>query len=444
MGVKVRFHRGAWCLFINHQGRRKFKKVGDREAALRLKRAIEERLGRADLRLPAAGAAAETFRHYAEVWLAHAGATLKASTVRFYRDNLENHLYPSVGHVPLGLVARRDVKRLLLELRGKGLRPKTVAGIVRTLSTILSEAVEDEKLPANPALRPGRLQRQLRDPNAPAASTIDPYTREELELLVATAGARYPEWAPFLLCAARTGLRLGELRALEWGDMDWRQRFIQVERNFVEGVSTVPKSGRARRVDMSLHLRAALRVWRRRQSASWLARGLARPALVFPSEARTPLDDSKIRKALRAIAAAAEVRQRRSIVHVLRHTFGSLLIQQGEPLTYVKEQLGHASIQVTVDVYGHLLPGGNRSAVDRLDTPAGVDERLERRAVGAGHRNPGATGGGMGIALDGAKSFVSRGEPGGNRTPNPQIKSHERLIQSPQHLSDSSRRGGES
>jgi integrase len=51
----------------------------------------------------------------------------------------------------------------------------------------------------------------------------------------------------------------------------------------------------------------------------------------------------------------------------LRHTFASLLIQQGESLVYVKEQMGHASIQITVDIYGHLVPGGNRAAVDRLD-----------------------------------------------------------------------------
>jgi integrase len=51
----------------------------------------------------------------------------------------------------------------------------------------------------------------------------------------------------------------------------------------------------------------------------------------------------------------------------LRHTFASLLIQQGESVAYVKEQMGHSSIQITVDVYGHLVPGGNRAALDRLD-----------------------------------------------------------------------------
>ena len=53
--------------------------------------------------------------------------------------------------------------------------------------------------------------------------------------------------------------------------------------------------------------------------------------------------------------------------HVLRHTFASLLLAQGESLAYVKDQLGHASIRLTVDLYGHLVPGGNRAAVDKLD-----------------------------------------------------------------------------
>jgi len=62
-------------------------------------------------------------------------------------------------------------------------------------------------------------------------------------------------------------------------------------------------------------------------------------------------------------------------IHDLRHTFASLLLQQGESLVYVKEQMGHSSIQVTVDLYGHLIPGGNKQAVDRLDGP--VEKSLE-------------------------------------------------------------------
>lgn len=61
-------------------------------------------------------------------------------------------------------------------------------------------------------------------------------------------------------------------------------------------------------------------------------------------------------------------------LHDLRHTYASLLLQAGEPIAYVKEQLGHSSIQVTVDLYGHFVPGANRAAVDRLaDATAGVE-----------------------------------------------------------------------
>lgn len=57
-------------------------------------------------------------------------------------------------------------------------------------------------------------------------------------------------------------------------------------------------------------------------------------------------------------------------IHALRHTYASLLIANGESLAYVKEQMGHHSIQITVDVYGHLIPGANRQAVNRLDDPS--------------------------------------------------------------------------
>ena len=83
---------------------------------------------------------------------------------------------------------------------------------------------------------------------------------------------------------------------------------------------------------------------------------------------------------LKRVLEKAELRQIR--FHDLRHTFASLLIQQGESLAYVKDQMGHSSIQVTVEVYGHLVRGGNRAAVDRLDdvhpcaTPAQPDEKI--------------------------------------------------------------------
>lgn len=68
--------------------------------------------------------------------------------------------------------------------------------------------------------------------------------------------------------------------------------------------------------------------------------------------------------------------------HDIRHTFASLLLAQGESLHYVKEQMGHASIQTTVDVYGHLVPGSNRNAVNRLDDPEEAMVRVVSASAG--------------------------------------------------------------
>jgi site-specific recombinase XerC len=86
---------------------------------------------------------------------------------------------------------------------------------------------------------------------------------------------------------------------------------------------------------------------------------------VFASDTGGFLDVGNVRRAFYRILTAAGMRHIR--FHDLRHTFASLLIQQGESLAYVRDQMGHASIQITVDTYGHLVPGGNRAAVDRLD-----------------------------------------------------------------------------
>jgi hypothetical protein len=96
----------------------------------------------------------------------------------------------------------------------------------------------------------------------------------------------------------------------------------------------------------------------------------------------------------------------------LRHTFASLLLQQGESIVYVKEHLGHASIQITVDTYGQLIPGANRAAVDKLD-----DLPAQPTASPAQPETASAD------QRDRRKLFGMSGEPRRNRTYNPQIKS---------------------
>ncbi len=190
----------------------------------------------------------------------------------------------------------------------------------------------------------------------------------------------FPRLFPLLLCAVRSGLRQGELIALHWGDIDFRGRFIEVRRSCSRGKLTTPKNGKVRRVDMSLELTQTLRNLHVERELETMQKGWKEmPPSVFCDDEGKPWRHNHLRKGLfyKAVKAAG---LRHIRFHDLRHTFASLLLQQGESPVYVKEQMGHSSIQVTVDLYGHLIPGGNKQAVDRLDGPGEQNPFSEQSA----------------------------------------------------------------
>lgn len=360
MGVKVRFYRGAWWVFIAHRGRRRSKKIGDRATALQVAKRIRERLLLGDLTL--LGTDSQTFKTFATDWLNDGEKARKASTHRFYTFNLELHIYPVVGGHPVGAITRADCRKVIAAGREKGLKVGSLYGLQRTLSAVLSQAVEDGILPANPAFRMGQYLRRGDEKRA----EIHPLTHAESHHFLETVSTHWPEYHDFFLCALRTGLRLGEILALQWGDLDLSGRFIEVQRNLVSGRLTTPKNTKRRRVDMSAKLVEALETRLTAAKAAALKSGKPMPSWVFTNTERAPLDGDNLRRRIFE-KALTKAKLRHVRIHDLRHTYASLLIQNGESLAYVKEQLGHSSIAITVDVYGHLVPGSNRAAVDRLD-----------------------------------------------------------------------------
>jgi integrase len=124
---------------------------------------------------------------------------------------------------------REKVKSLAMGCLSKGQSAKTVQNIIRCLSNLMSHAVEDELLTVNPALKPGKFV-----PKISKRRKVNPLTREEVSRLLITTKDKLPRYYPLFLCAVRTGLRMGELLALQWGDIDWRSRFIDVQRNYTQ------------------------------------------------------------------------------------------------------------------------------------------------------------------------------------------------------------------
>jgi len=370
MSVKIRKKGGKWYVFVHYLGKRKAKCIGTRAAAEQVKRTLEAKLALGDLSF-ITETADETFETYSQRWLKeYADVELKPSTAASYSQLLRLFVVPRFGSLKLSAIRRDDVKAWLAEMSEAGkLSRNTLRLALSTLRVILNHAVEDEIIDRNPAEKLGRLTKTDK-----AKAEVAAMTREEASRFLGAIQELSPGYYALFLIALRCGLRRGELVALQWGDIQFgadekdTNRFILVQRNYVRQQFTTPKSKKSRRVDMSKHLRRTLIELRDARLLKAYLNGKQdiTEDFVFPSLAGTVLDpDNLVHYYFQPALTKAGLRKFR--FHDLRHTFGSLLIQDGASLAYVKEQMGHSSIQVTADVYGHLIPGANIAWVDRLD-----------------------------------------------------------------------------
>lgn len=368
----VRKRRGRWVVdYRDALGQRRWVTVdGNRDDA-------EEELARIIKSGKQPLNTKRTFQEYAEDWLSKYGKTnLKPSTYAEYEAVLKKHVFPIWGSKPFTKISREAMKALIADKRAAGLSRSTARNIIAPIRGMYNCAIDDGALTFNPASRLGKFNKR-----SAQEKKIDPLTREESAKFLKSVLEKMPHWYPLFLCAPRTGIREGELIALKPLDLDFHGRFIDVQRNYSRGEITTPKNGKSRRVDMSLHLTNVLDELVAQRKAAALRREMEKPpeekrpkedvivevmeAPLFTTPAGTRLEPSNLRKVFWSALTKAELRRIR--FHDLRHTYASLLIGQGESLAYIKDQMGHSSIKITVDTYGHLVPGGNRQAVDRLD-----------------------------------------------------------------------------
>ena len=162
--------------------------------------------------------------------------------------------------------------------------------------------------------------------------------------------------------AIMTGARQGELLGLKWGDLDFEAKQVYIQRTFTKGRFFPTKTkGSKRKIDLSPILISELKKWKLSCPRTDLD-------LMFPNPAGAPMNYSNMvqRYFLPALTKAEIPRIR---FHDLRHTYASLMIEQGENIKYIQNQLGHSSPMVTLNVYAHLMKPTNQEAVQRLERP---------------------------------------------------------------------------
>ena len=306
---------------------------------------------------------------------------LKESTLVGYRVNLRVHIQPFFGRTRLDEIGLPHVREFVKAMLAKQLKPATVLKAVAIVKEMFKHAVQWGYLDANPALYIERPRVEI----------------EEMELLTLPEIRRLVEAAEepvrtLLLCAVLTGMRRGELLGLKWEDIDFEGNRIHVRRALWRGKFVTPKSRRSRRaIDMGPTLKAAL--------GRLTSRFKGEKVFTSPEGGVMDPDNFSSRDWARVLRRSKLKRIR---FHDLRHTYASLLIAQGAHPKYIQVQLGHASIQTTLDRYGHLMPEMHEAEARKLDrlvfgatgqdgvTPAAADA-LQRSQFGHTHEE-GASG----------------------------------------------------
>ncbi len=301
------------------------------------------------------------FSEFSYKWLHNCPQSrVKPSTLRGYKSDIDCHLNSYFGDYYISQIDQERVEYFLSGLMSKR-NAKTVNNIRLTLNMILGYARKLKYIKENPVseIKPFKVEHK----------EMGYLTPIEIRELLKHSKEPYKT---LYLMAILTGMRRGEIISLQWGDINWVNNTIFVRRSLFwklhkecSGDDTrwqfiTPKSRRSvRTIVMTPQLKKALEIHR-------INAPINRHDLVFCNSKGNPMDpDNLVMREFHPTLSMAGIRKIR--FHDLRHTFATLLIHQSENVKFIQSQMGHASIQTTMDRYGHLLPCDQHGVGSRLD-----------------------------------------------------------------------------
>lgn len=305
----------------------------------------------------------------------------KPSTLRSYRNQFDAQLVRRIGARPIAQLSRDEVEAMVAALARDGLSAKTIRNLLGLLNGICEFAIKRGWADANPC-------RYVDRPGVEESQDIHYLEPDEIEaVLRATGKGDFGRvHRTIILAAAMSGLRMGELLALRWLDVDWQAQRIRVRRSYVRGKLGTPKSRRgSRSVPLADRLGGELdRLYR--ESAYQ-----ADDDLVFGNpHTGGVLDGAALLRAFQRALKRAGVRRVR--FHDLRHTFGTRMAAAGVPMRTLQEWMGHRDLRTTL-IYADYAPGAHEVdlvndafASSTLDT--NLDTNLRPTRTNSGRLDP--------------------------------------------------------
>jgi integrase len=285
------------------------------------------------------------FSEWADRWLA--SLERKPSTIDSYRSTVA-HAKDVFGGTRVRRLGPEDVMRFNNALRDLGCSPSTRAKHLRVLSACLGTAVRYRYALFNPVreLHPGQKPR-------PERKEAAYFENAELPRLFAELHAGL--YKNVCLLALKTGMRIGEIVALRWGDVDLDEAVVRVRRSYTGGELGTPKNRERRDVDLISDVVDLL--------GRWQSEGgdlVSAEALVFPGENGNAFlsPSTLLRRELYPAMSRAGVPRlgpthEKRTFHSFRHTFAKRALESGAQITWLSRHLGHSTLKVTTDIYGH-------------------------------------------------------------------------------------------
>ena len=375
MGIRVREKTkgsGVFWVFATWRGQRRAKRVGDLRAAQAVASQLRARLALGDASVldsrPPGPTTAITFKAVTEKWLDWYPAlnALRQGTLETHKSFIRTHLLPAFGALSIGEITRRRVQEFIAALRmtgssmttGKALADLTLRTRLPTLKLVLDFAVEERWITANPMTGGPRLWRA-----APRPESVDPFTGRELRAILTAAEIIDRDFAVMLRLWVQAGMRSGEVRGLQRGDLDLERGLSNVQRSRTKRRVGPTKTGRSRLVSFLHPVCEDVAAWEpgaTPESRSILV-ALKRltvssldPAGPLFTVVGRPVNEGVLYSLWQRVLTKAGVRYREP--EQLRHTFASAMLSRNAPVLYVATQGGWRNPGVLFKYYAKWMP----------------------------------------------------------------------------------------
>jgi integrase len=304
-----------------------------------------------------------TLNEYLPSWIETRKSSLRPKTLHQYSSLISHHILPSIGHIKLCQLNIKMVERYYSDLLQEGVGVRTIRIINNILHSSMNKAVKYGLLPQNPT----------------QGATLPTYYHDEMKIFTPDQVSRFlafsknSRYFALYFIAITTGMRLGELLGLKWGDFDWAAKTVHIQRQkqYIPGQGFIlinPKTKAGKRtIQLGEQTVAVLLRHKLLQEEIIYSMGekWVDLDLVFTSSIGTPGDASNIRVDFNRILNLAGLPRIR--IHDLRHTAASLFLNHRVPIIVVTNILGHSKPSVTLDIYSHVFTDVQGEAAKVMD-----------------------------------------------------------------------------